>query len=169
MLAPLAIRGGEVVDAREEREVCDGDLRRGDAELVVQLPHRRALRSLDVAGQVAVARLRRVRQRVRAARVGPHVWERDFLARPLLEKQLFRLGVEEEYGEGAVEEALVDVGHQVACFLGRRADGLVVVVEHYAHFVHQPDLLLVVAGQVVRVRLPVAVRGDGVGCHLGPN
>ena len=49
-----------------------------------------------------------------AAGVRPHVREGDLLRGPLLQEQLV-LVVEEEDGEGAVQQALVYVGHQVAC------------------------------------------------------
>ena len=53
---------------------------------------------------------------MRAARVRPHVREGDFFGGPLLEQELFCRGVEEEDGEGAVEETFVYVGHEVAWF-----------------------------------------------------
>lgn len=49
-----------------------------------------------------------------AAGVGPHVGEGDLLGGALLKEQ-FVLIVEEEDGKGTVEEALVDVGHEMAC------------------------------------------------------
>lgn len=64
---------------------------------------------------------------------------------------------------------MVDVRHEVAGFLGCGADGHVVVVQHDADFVHEADLLFVVAGEVVGVGRCVAVAalGSGVGCHVG--
>lgn len=167
MLAPFPVRGRKVVDAREEGEIRDGDLGGRDAQLVVQFALRGAFGALDVRGQVAVAGLGRVCERVRAAGVGPHVGEGDLLGGALLEEQFLGRGVEDEGGEGAVQEALVDVAHQVAGFLGRGSDGLVVGVEDDAHLVHEADLLLVVAGEeVVRGGVRVARGGDAVGCHV---
>jgi hypothetical protein len=51
---------------------------------------------------------------VRTASICPHVREGDLLGRALLEEKAV-LGIEEEDGESPVEEALVDVLHQVAC------------------------------------------------------
>lgn len=50
---------------------------------------------------------------MRAAGVCPHVWEGDLFRGTLLQEE-FVLIVEKEYGEGSVEEALVDVGHEMA-------------------------------------------------------
>jgi hypothetical protein len=47
---------------------------------------------------------------VRAAGIRPHVWESDLLGGALLQEEAF-LRVEEEDGEGAVEEAAVYVCH----------------------------------------------------------
>ena len=47
-----------------------------------------------------------------AAGVGPHVWEGDLFGGTLLEEKLAVWG-EEEDAEGPVEEAEVDVFHQV--------------------------------------------------------
>ena len=49
---------------------------------------------------------------MRAASVCPHVWEGDLFRGALLEKELI-VGSEEEYREGTVKEAKVDVFHQV--------------------------------------------------------
>lgn len=112
---------------------------------------------------------------MRAASVCPHVRECDLLGGALLEEESV-LGVEEENGESAVEESLVDVLHQVACgvsvygarngasklgwmclrqsltdFLAGASDRLVIVVQYDAHLIHQLDLLLVVAGKRIVV------------------
>src|SRR3569833_1104838 len=55
---------------------------------------------------------------MRAARVGPHVGEGDLFRRPLLQQHAV-LAVEQEDGEGPVQEPLVDIGHEMAC--GRTA------------------------------------------------
>lgn len=112
MLAPFAVAGGLVVDAGEELELLNGNLLLLDAELVVQLALGGALGALDSIGQVGAA-LARDAQRVGAASVCPHVGEGNFLGGALLEEQLV-LVVEEEDGKSAVEEALVDVGHEMA-------------------------------------------------------
>lgn len=66
-----------------------------------------------------------------------------------------------------MEETLVDVGHEMAGFLRGRANGLVIVVENNADFVHESDLLFIVAGEVIGVSLSIVARGDGVGRHFG--
>lgn len=112
MLSPLAIAGGLVVDSGEEFEVLNGDLLGLDTQLVVELSLRGALytqyRSIKLC-----ASLTGDAKRVGAASVGPHIGERDFLGGTLLEQQAL-IRVEQEYGEGTVEETLVNVGHQVA-------------------------------------------------------
>ena len=168
MLPPLAITRRYVVYPGEEAEVIDGHLRRLDAELLVQLALRRAAHSLYRLLQTR-ASLSRDTQRMRAASVCPHVGESDLLGCALLQEQSV-LGVEKEDREGAVQQSLIDVFHQMACvcqqrtesvarmgrvshatpplltvLLSRTADGDVILVQHDAHFVHQPYLLLVVA------------------------
>jgi hypothetical protein len=54
-------------------------------------------------------------KRVRAASVGPHVGEGDLLRGTLLDQETTVGRAEEEDGEGAVQETLVDRGHEVAC------------------------------------------------------
>ena len=117
MFAPFAIARGLVVDPREELELVDGHLLRLDAQLVVQFPLRGALHAQHSGVQLR-AGLARHTQRVRAASVRPHVREGDLFGGALLQKQAL-VGIEEENGEGAVEETAVDVGHQMAC--GRRS------------------------------------------------
>lgn len=55
---------------------------------------------------------------MRTAGICPHVWEGDLFARALLKQQFVGGGVEEEDAEGAVEEADVDVAHEVAGLFG---------------------------------------------------
>ena len=55
-----------------------------------------------------------------------------------------------------MQQAFVDVGHEMARFFAGAANGYVVFVENDADFVHEPDLLFVVAGEV-----------GIVGCGLG--
>jgi hypothetical protein len=113
VLAPLAIARRLVVYPRQELEVVDGHLGGLDAELLVELADRRTSHALNRLLQ-SCASLSGNAQRVRAACVCPHVRECNLLGRSLLEEESV-LGVEEEDGEGAVEEAFVDVLHQVAC------------------------------------------------------
>ena len=96
---------------RQVLEPVDGGLAARDAELVLELAARG---DAHAALPFLLAFLRKVVERVRAARVRPHVGERDLLARALLQEQLPVRGPEDERGEGAVQEALVDVLHQVA-------------------------------------------------------
>ena len=112
MFTPLAVTRGLVVNSRQESEVFEGDLLLLDAQLVVELALRRVLDALDGFDERR-ARLAGDVERVRAAGVRPHVGERDLLRGALLEEQSV-LVVEQEDGEGAVKQALVDVGHQVA-------------------------------------------------------
>lgn len=113
MLAPFAITRRLVVYPRQELEVIDGYLRGLDAKFLVKLADRRTSNTLDRLLQ-SCSRFSRNAQRMRAASVRPHVRERDLLGRSLLQEESI-LGVEEEDGESAVEESLVDVFHQMAC------------------------------------------------------
>jgi hypothetical protein len=112
MLSPFPITGRLVVDARQEVEIVKRHLLLLDAQLMVQLPLSGILDARDGVWQVG-ARFCRHAQRVRAACVRPHVWECNLFRRPLLKKQLV-LVVEQENGEGPVQQPLVDIGHQVA-------------------------------------------------------
>jgi len=71
--------------------------------------------------------------------------------------------VEEEDAESTVQETLVDVGHEVAGFLGDGAKRVVVGVEDDADFVHEADLFGIVAGQVVVLVGEGEVGGGGRG------
>ena len=113
MFSPFSIAGGLVVNASEKFELIQRHLFSLNSQLVVQLPLRGALHTQN--GRVELsASLTWDTQGVRAASVGPHVREGDLLGGALLEEQLV-LVVEEEDGEGTVEETLVNVGHQMAC------------------------------------------------------
>jgi len=101
------------MDTGQEVEVLQGDLFRLDAQLLVEFALSRPLDTHDGVWQVG-ASLSGHAKRMRAASVGPHVWESDLLGGTLLEKQLVLI-VEKEDGEGSVEEPLLDVGHQMAC------------------------------------------------------
>lgn len=195
MLAPFPVARGLVVDPSEEVEVVERDLLRLYPQLVVKLATGGVLDAGDGVGEVG-ARLGGHAEGVRAAGVGPHVGEGDLFRGALLEEQLV-LVVEEEDGEGSVEEALVDVGHEMACragvslssctargparteLLAGSANGHVVLVGHNADLVHEPDLLLIVALERIPARVNVGEkaenrlggdRGAGLGdCgrHLG--
>ena len=116
MLPPLSITRRLVVDACQEMEVFKGNLFLLNAQLVVQLAPRRILDACNGVGEVG-AGFRRYAEGVRAAGIGPHVREGDLLRRTLLQKKPI-LVIKEEDGEGSVEKALVDVGHQMACSKG---------------------------------------------------
>ena len=163
VLAPLAVRGREVVDAGEKVKGGGGHLRGRDAEFVTELALGGAFGALDAGGEVAVAGFGGVGQWVRAAGVGPHVGEGDLFAGALLEEELVRGWVEEEDAEGAVEEALVDVAHEVAGLFGGGAQRLVVPVEDDADFVHEADLFGVMAAEVVVLGGGVEMGGGGGG------
>lgn len=85
VLAPFAIARSLVVDSGQEAEVLKGDLLLLDAELVFQLALSGTLRSSDGVDQVC-ASLGGNAQRVRAAGVGPHVWEGNLLRGALLKQ-----------------------------------------------------------------------------------
>mmetsp|Transcript_14506 Transcript_14506/g.43587 ORF Transcript_14506/g.43587 Transcript_14506/m.43587 type:complete len:789 (-) Transcript_14506:136-2502(-) len=137
--ALLAVRdhvGGPVVHAREELHGLHRHVAGADAELVVELAHGGALhaghaperhiqRRVHLGGVEAV-------ERVRAARVRPHVREGDLVRRALLQQELALL-VEQEDAEGAVQDAAlrrrVEAMHLV---LGLVAHDAVVLVEHDA-------------------------------------
>lgn len=101
------------MNAGQEVKVLERHLLLLDAELVIELALGRALDAHDGVGQVG-ARLAGDAQRVGAAGVCPHVGKGNLLGGALLEEQLV-LVVEEEDGKGAVQETLVDVGHEMAC------------------------------------------------------
>lgn len=178
VLSPLAITRRLVVYPGQELELVERHLLRLDAQLVVQLALRGPLDAHD-RGIELRTRLPGHAQRVRAAGVGPHVSEGDLLGGALLEQQTL-VGVEEEDGEGTVQEAFVDVGHEVTCtsritvsilasdidrslasrettwdrltgLLASAANRLVILIQDDAHLVHQTNLLLIVALQLAAV------------------
>ena len=181
MLSPLSVTAWRlVVDAGQEVEVLEWNLLWLNAELVLQLATRSVFDTRNGVWKVVTA-LSWNTQRVRAAGVGPHIWEGDLLGSALLEQELVVL-VEKEDGECAVEESLVDIGHKVAWRMlvrvqphGRKlltdllaevADWLVVLVEDNADLVHEANLLLIVPlhggarGVDVREQAQNAVCGD---------
>ena len=112
MLAPLAVTGSDIVDAGEEMELVQRDLVCFDSKLLVKLALSSTLDAHDgsLEGRASLAG---DTKRMRAAGVGPHVGEGDFLGGSLLQKQAV-LVVKEEDGESTVQETLFDVLHQVA-------------------------------------------------------
>lgn len=113
MLPPLPITRRLIMDPREELKLVQRQLLRRNPQFLLQLPLRRALHPQNRRVQLR-PRLPGDAQRVRAASVGPHIREGDFLRRALLKEKTF-VGIEEEDGEGTVEEAAVDVVHNMAC------------------------------------------------------
>ena len=117
MLPPRASRdglilrefiGGAVVQPREVSKLIERDRLGLDAELVLQLAHRRALRAEDAAvrdalGSVHLGGFVPV-ERVRAAGVGPQRRERGLGARALRQEELV-VRAEEEDAERSVEQA----------------------------------------------------------------
>lgn len=110
MLPPKTIRRCQVVYPGEVLELVDGGLLLGNAQLVLELA-----RSCEPHTELVLLHLLllKVVQRVRAAGVSPHIWEGDLLGCPLLQQKLAILGPEDERREGAVQETLVDVLHQM--------------------------------------------------------
>lgn len=100
------------MDPREILKLVQRHLLGLDAQLLFQLALRSSLHAQHGGVQLG-AGLAGDAQGVRAAGIRPHVGEGDFLGGALLEQQAV-VGVEQEDGEGAVQQAFVDVGHQVA-------------------------------------------------------
>ena len=73
--------------------------------------------------------------------------KRDLSCGPLLEEKLAFL-VEEEHAERSMKHALLDVGVQVAVFLGIRADHFVVFVHQDALFSQQLYLSFIKTGEI---------------------
>jgi hypothetical protein len=100
------------VNASQEVELVQRDLVCLDSKLLVEFALSSTLDAHD-SGFQGRAGLGGNTKRVRAAGVGPHVGEGDLLRGSLLQKKAV-LVVEEEDGESAVQETLLDVLHQVA-------------------------------------------------------
>lgn len=111
MLPPLSIARRQIVYPSQEIKLFYRNLFLLNTEFMVQLSLRRSLHAHHCRFQICPCFARNA-ERMRAARVGPHVWKCDFLRGTLLEQESVG-GVEEEDGEGAVKEAGVDVGHQM--------------------------------------------------------
>lgn len=100
------------MDSCEELEVFERDLSRLDSKLMLQFALSSPLHTCHRLLQLNTS-LARNAQGMRAACIRPHIRKGDLFGRTLLEEELI-LGIEEEDGEGAVEETFVDVGHEVA-------------------------------------------------------
>lgn len=112
MLAPLSITRSFVVDSGQELKLIQWHLLGLDPQLVVELSLSCSSDALDRRLQVGPS-LPRYAKRVRTASVGPHARKGNLLRRPLLQKKSI-LGIKKEDGESPVQEAFVDVLHQVA-------------------------------------------------------
>lgn len=113
MLSPLSITAWcLVVDAGQEVEVLEWNLLWLNAELVLKLATSSVLDTRDSVWQV-VTTFSGDAEWVRTAGVGPHIRKSDLLSSALLEEQLVVL-VEQEDGECAMKESLVNVGHKMA-------------------------------------------------------
>lgn len=124
MLSPLAITRGLVVNPGEKLELFQWHLLGLNTQLVAELPLSSALHTQYSSIKLSTS-LARDSKRMGAAGVGPHVREGDLLRGALLEQKAI-VGVKQENGESAVEETLVDVGHQMACGGGRARSVLIV-------------------------------------------
>ena len=111
MLSPLSVRWCLIVDTGQEVEILKWNLFWVDTGLVVELTASSVLDTSDSLYKV-VSSFSWDAQWMRAAGVGPHIWEGDLLGSTLLEQKLIVL-VEEEDGECAVEKSLVDIGHKM--------------------------------------------------------
>lgn len=127
------------MNACEELDVLHIHLVQGNAKLVLELPPRRVL------GTLLAVQFGTHRQRVGAAGVRPHIRERNFLWSAALKEQLARRRIKEEHGKRAMQEALANVGHQVALLLAAVAHKIVVVIHNDAALLHEADLLLIVS------------------------
>ena len=108
MLAPKPVARREVVYPSQILELVNGCLALRDAQFVLELPTGRNPHPTLVSH---VLLLIKVIERVRAASVRPHVWERDLLRGALLQKQASIAGPEDEGGECTMQETFVYVLH----------------------------------------------------------
>lgn len=160
MLPPLPITRRLVMNPCKKLKLLQRHLLWWNPQLLLQLALRRALHAQNSRVQLRTC-LPGDAQRMRAASVCPHVGEGDFLGSALLQEETL-VGVEEEDGEGTVEEAAVDVFHYVAClvsqcsmffvegiggrtsFLAGTSNRLIIVIQNDTHLIHQPHLLLII-------------------------
>ena len=77
-------------------------------------------------------------QGMAAACVGPHCWERDFCAGPLLQQELV-LGVEQEHAEGSVQLTLrlSSIEPMYVILAGMSGDAVTVINNNALIFVHK--------------------------------
>ena len=97
---------------RQVLELVDGGLLARDAELVLELPRRRNAHSELV---LLLLLLLKVVEWVGAAGIRPHIRECNLLGCALLQQELAVRRAEDKGGERAMQEALPDVLHKVAC------------------------------------------------------
>jgi hypothetical protein len=86
MFTPLAIAGREVVNPGQELEFIQRHLLGPDTQLLVELPLRGSLNARD-SGPKFCAGLPRNAQWMRAARIRPHIGERDLFRGALLKQK----------------------------------------------------------------------------------
>lgn len=87
-------------------------------------------------------------ERYREREIRKHTWKGNLLRGTLLQEQSV-LRVEEEDGKGAVQQALVDVLHEMAYFFACASNWQVIFVKYYADLIHETDLFLIVAIEVL--------------------
>ena len=98
--------------SRQEFELLQRDLLSLDSQFVAKLPLSSSAHALNGSIELGSS-LAWDAQGVGAAGIRPQVRERNLFRSALLKKKSL-FGVKEEYGKGTVEEALVDVRHQMA-------------------------------------------------------
>ena len=112
MFTPHPVRRGQIMYLGQVLKLAHGRLRARYAEFVLKLPRcsdpHAKLVHLDLL-------LFKVVQRVRAARIRPHVREGDLLRCALLQEQFPVRWTEDKCRECAMEQSFVDVLHQMAC------------------------------------------------------
>jgi hypothetical protein len=113
MLSPLSITGRLVMDSRQEFEILDWDLSSFDTEFMIKFPLCSPLNTHHGFFQFG-ATFTWNSKWMGAACIGPHIWESNLLGRPLLDEQ-FVLRIKEENREGAMQQPLVNIGHEMAC------------------------------------------------------
>jgi len=99
MLSPHAVRWREIVYPRQVLELVYGCLFARDPELMIELSRRRNAHPQMVLFHLF---LLEVIERVRAARIRPHIGEGDLLRRALLQQELAIGRAEYKGGEGAM-------------------------------------------------------------------
>ena len=110
VFTPHAVGRGEIVYSGEILELAHRSLTTWDPQLMLELPG-----GGDFDSQLVRFHLffLKVIQGMRTTGVGPHIRERDLLRSSLLEEQLTIGGSEYESRECTVQQAFVDILHQV--------------------------------------------------------